>query len=116
MTPVISRRNEWRFWQIFVEALEQFLNHFIQSKTSASTHEYSESNHASKYVMLLSNFAGYEHRRICPVSAVGFRHQQLVLLPLTVILHALGEYVSVCNLNFDQSHITKQLLNFCHFS
>ena len=35
-----------------MEALEEFPNLFIQSETSASTHEYSESNRASKYVML----------------------------------------------------------------
>ena len=39
----------------YVEALEEFPNIFIQSETSASTHEYSESNLASKYVMLFSN-------------------------------------------------------------
>ena len=54
-----------------MEALEEFLNLFIQSETNASTHEYSESNHASKYVMLLSNVVD-EH--------------QLVLVPLTCII------------------------------
>ena len=47
--------------------LEVFLNLFIQSETSASTHEYSESNRASKYVMLHSDF-GDEHRRLSPIS------------------------------------------------
>ena len=37
-----SRGNKCRFWQIVVEALEEFPNHFIQSQTSASTHEYSQ--------------------------------------------------------------------------
>ena len=54
---------------------------FIQSETSASTHEFSESNRASKYVMLLGNF-GDEHRGLSPVLEAGFRHQ-LVLIPPT---------------------------------
>ena len=58
---VRNRGNKFRFWQIFMEALEEFPNIFIQSETSMSTHEYSESNRASKYVMLLSNF-GNQHR------------------------------------------------------
>ena len=55
-----------RFWQIFVEGLEEFPIVIIQSETSTSTHEYSENCHASIaqctyvysgiYVMLLSNF------------------------------------------------------------
>ena len=68
-------------WQIFVEALEEFLNLFIQLETCASTHEYSESKRASKYVMLLSNFVE-EQRGLSPVSEAGFRHQ-LVLVPPT---------------------------------
>ena len=71
-----------------MEALEEFPNLFIQSEISASTHEYSKSNRASKYVMLLSNF-GDEHRGLSPVTEAGFRHK-LVLVPLTVqwpILH-----------------------------
>ena len=51
-----SRENKCQFWQIFVEALEEFPNYFIQSKTSASAHEHSGSNRANKYVVLLSNF------------------------------------------------------------
>ena len=51
----------------------------MQSKTNAITHEYSESNRASKYVMLLSNF-GEENRGLSPVSETGFRHE-LVLSP-----------------------------------
>ena len=47
-----------------IEALEDFRNYFIQSKSSASTHEYSESNRASKYVTLLSNFGAEENRGI----------------------------------------------------
>ena len=74
--------NECWFWQIFVEALEEFPNHFIQSEFSASTHEYSESNRANKYVMLLSNFRE-ENRGLSPVSEAGLRHQ-LVLVPPTV--------------------------------
>ena len=62
------------------EALEEIPNHFIQSKTSASTHEYTESNRASKYVMLLSN-SGNEHRGLSPVSDAGFRHQLVVVPP-----------------------------------
>ena len=72
-----SRRNKCRFWQIFVEALKEFPNTFIQSQSSASTHEYSESNHASKYVMLLSNFVDEHHGLspvLSPVSEAGFRH------------------------------------------
>ena len=64
-----------------MEALEEFPNQFIQSKPSVSTHEYSESNRASKYVMFLGNF-GEENRRLSPVSEAGFYHQ-LVLVPLT---------------------------------
>ena len=42
-----SRGNKCRFWQIFVEALEEFPIVIIQSRNSASTHEYSENCHAS---------------------------------------------------------------------
>ena len=77
---IYSRGNTCRFWQIFVEALEEFPNHLIQSKTSASTHEYSESNRASKYVMLLSNF-GDENRGLSLVSEAGFRHQLVHVAP-----------------------------------
>ena len=52
-----------------MEVLEELPNHFIQSGTSTSTHEYFESNRASKYVMLLTNF-GDEHRGLSPVSEV----------------------------------------------
>ena len=38
----LVRGNKCRFNQIFVEALEEFPTLIIQSKTSASTHEYSE--------------------------------------------------------------------------
>ena len=41
-----SRGNKCQFWQIFVEAHEELPNYFIQSKTSASAHEYSVSNRA----------------------------------------------------------------------
>ena len=53
---LFSRGNKCQFWQIFVEAREESPNDFIQSKTSASAHEYSVSNRANKYVMSLSNF------------------------------------------------------------
>ena len=53
------KTHKCRFWQIFVEALEEFTNLFIQSETSASTHGYSESNHASKYVLLLGNVGNW---------------------------------------------------------
>ena len=72
-----------RLWQISDEALvEEFPNLFIQSETSARTHEYSESNRASKYVMLLSNF-GKEYRGLTPVLEAGIP-DQLVLIPPTV--------------------------------
>ena len=58
----------------------EFSNLFIQSETSASTHKYSESNRASKYVMLLSNFRD-KHRGPSPVSEVGFCHQMVLVLP-----------------------------------
>ena len=32
-----SRGNKFRFWKIFLEAFKEFLNHFIQSKTTVST-------------------------------------------------------------------------------
>ena len=48
----VSRGNKCQIWQIFVEALEEFPNYFIQSKTCASAHEHS----VTKYFMLLSNF------------------------------------------------------------
>ena len=44
------------FSKIFVEALKEFPTVIIQSRNSASTHKYSESNGTSKYAMLLSNF------------------------------------------------------------
>ena len=64
-----------------MEALEEFPNRFTQSETSTGTHEYPESNRASRYVMLLSNFWD-EHRGLSLVSEAGFRHQ-LVLVPPT---------------------------------
>ena len=76
-----SQGNKCRFSQIFVEALKEFPNLFIQSETSANTYEYSESHCASKYVMLLSNF-GDQHCRLIPISEAGFC-DQLVLVPLT---------------------------------
>ena len=66
-----SQGNKCRFWHIFVEALEDFPNHFIQSKTSASTHECSVSNRVSKYVMLLSNFMD-ENRGLSPVFVINW--------------------------------------------
>ena len=42
-----SRGNKCRFWQVFVEAIKEFPIVIIQSKTSVSTHEYSESGRAS---------------------------------------------------------------------
>ena len=77
LQTLISRGNN------FIEALEEFPNLFIQSETSASTHEYSEIKYASKYVTLLSNF-GDENCGLSLVSEAGFRHQ-LVLVPPTVI-------------------------------
>ena len=62
-----SRRNKCQYWQInFVEALEEFPTYFIQSETSTRAREYSKSNHASKYVMLLGNFWD-EHRGLSPI-------------------------------------------------
>ena len=84
-SPHSSWGNKFRFWQIFVEALEEFPNLFIQSETSASTHEYSESNRASKYVMLLSNF-GDEHRGLSPASKAGFRCQLVLVLPTMLFI------------------------------
>ena len=60
-------------------AFKDFPNLFIQSETSASTPKYSESNHASKYVMLLSNFRDKDHE-LSPIIEAGFCHQ-LVLVP-----------------------------------
>ena len=55
-----SRGSKHRILQFFVEILEEFPILIIQSKTSASTHEYSESSPSGMtqrgYVMLLSNF------------------------------------------------------------
>ena len=74
---------------IFVEALEEFPNLFIQSETGASTHEYSESFRATKYVMLLSNFED-EHRGFSPVSEAGLC-LQLVFVPPTEPVHCIHE-------------------------
>ena len=41
-TPLSRGGNKCRFWQIFVEALEEFPILIVQSKASVSTHEYSE--------------------------------------------------------------------------
>ena len=64
---------------MFVEALEEFPNHFTQSETSGLTSIPKAIAAGSKYVMLLSNF-GDEHRGLNPVSEMGFR-QQVVLVP-----------------------------------
>ena len=80
-----------RFWQIFVEALEEFPNLFIQSETSASTREYSETNRASKYVTLLGNFVD-EHRGLSPVSEAGFRHQLPRLNFVSIICEIARKY------------------------
>ena len=81
---LISRGNKCQFWQIFVEAHEEFPNYFIQSKTRASAQEYSGSNRANKYVMLLSNFWD-ENRGLSHFSEKWSRHQ-LALVPQTVII------------------------------
>lgn len=44
----------WFQWQNFVERLGKFPSYFIQSKTNASAHEYSESIGANKFVMVSS--------------------------------------------------------------
>ena len=62
-----SLGNKFWFREIFVEALDEFPRYFIQSKTSTSTHECSESNVASKFLMLLSNFWD-EHRGLSQFS------------------------------------------------
>ena len=64
---LFSQGKKCRFWKIFVEALEEFPNLFIQSETSASSHDHSERNH----VMLLSN-CGDEHRGLGPVSDINW--------------------------------------------
>ena len=56
-----SLGNKCQFWQIFVAALEESRNYFIQSKTSSSAFQFSDSNRASKYVLFLCNFR-LEHR------------------------------------------------------
>ena len=46
---------DWKIENVFsiqLQSKEQVPNLFIQSETSAITHEYSESNRVSKYVML----------------------------------------------------------------
>ena len=68
-----------RFWQIFVEALEEFTNLSIQSKTSASTHEYSESNRVSNYAMLYIKLQGQIPRAQSCLG--GDQRHQLVLVP-----------------------------------
>ena len=40
-------KQECWFWQIFVEALEEFLIVIIQSRNSANTHKYSKNCHTS---------------------------------------------------------------------
>ena len=52
-----SRGNKFWFWEIFVEVLDEGPSYFIQSKPSASDHEYSESDRENKFVMLLSHTA-----------------------------------------------------------
>ena len=61
--------NKCRFRQIFVEALEELPKHFIQSKTSASTHEQSR------------QLFGEENRGLSPVLETGFLHQLVLVLP-----------------------------------
>ena len=60
------------FWQIFVEALEEFTILIIKSKISTSTHEYTDSNRAN------------ENRGLSPVLEAEYRHQ-LVLVSPTVL-------------------------------
>lgn len=56
MLLLLHRRgNKFWFWEA-LEALNKFLSYFIQSKPSMSTHEYYESNHVNKFVMLLNSF------------------------------------------------------------
>ena len=43
----IVGENKFRFWQIFIEAPKELLILIIQSKTTMSTHKYSENNHSS---------------------------------------------------------------------
>ena len=58
-------------------------HHCLSSKSSASTHEYSESNRANKLVMLPSNFRD-EHRGLSLVSEAGY-HPRLVPVSSTVL-------------------------------
>ena len=80
----ISRGNKCQFWQIFVEAREEFPNYFIQSKTSASAHEYSVSNRVNKYIMSLSNFWD-ENRGLSHFSKKWSRHQLVLVPPYEII-------------------------------
>ena len=62
----------------------------LESETSASTDEYSKSNHASKYVMLLSN-CGEENHGLSPVSEAGFRHRLVLVSPIVTLIHIIRD-------------------------
>lgn len=53
-----SQVNKYWLWQIFVQALSNFLNYFIKSKTCASTNKYSKSNHTNWSCCLASGMHG----------------------------------------------------------
>ena len=93
-----SRGNQCRFQKIFAKALEEFLNRFIQSETSPSTHEYSESNRASKFVCCLAtsgtNTAG----------SVPFRFNWYLFPRLNILIYCVATSVRHRSGNVSQPH------------
>lgn len=62
---------------------------FIQSKTCTSVPEYSESNGANKFVMLLSNWEDY--RGLSPVFKAGCCHQIALAVPPVLLLQCCSQ-------------------------
>ena len=75
-----SRGSKFEFWKIVFEAHDEFPSYLIQSKTSTSTYEFSESNRAKKFAILLSNFSD-ENRELNQLLQRGCRHQVALVPP-----------------------------------
>ena len=80
INQLISQRNKFWYWEIFVEVLDEFPSYFIQSQTSTRN---PESNHPNKYFMLLSNLWD-EHGGLSQFSEAGCRHKLALVSPVVM--------------------------------
>ncbi len=72
-------------WQLFVEAFEEFLNCFIQSKISASAYEYSESSRANKFVTLSRKGQGQTPRAQSCLALIPLTKDEMLGVDINVV-------------------------------